>query len=52
MYVVDDAGFTQDWVDNHEGRASRRQLEVHNVPRGAPRTQLQSQEEEESEHTL
>lgn len=40
-------GFTQDWVDNHSTRVAQRQLEVHDVPRGPPRTQIHSQEEEE-----
>lgn len=44
----DEAGFTEDWVQNHAARASQRQLEVHDVPQGAPRTQLQPQDDEES----
>ncbi|RZB40588.1 presenilin -like, partial [Asbolus verrucosus] len=39
-------GFTQDWVDNHSTRVAQRQLEVHDVPRGAPRTQIHQEEEE------
>lgn len=46
----DEAGFTEDWVQNHVARASQRQLEVHDVPQGAPRTQLQPQDEEESKY--
>lgn len=47
----DEHGFTQDWVDNHATRAAQRQLEVHNVPHGPPRTQIH-QEEEESNFIL
>lgn len=40
-------GFTQDWVDNHGNRVAQRQLEVHDVPSGAPRTLIHPQDEEE-----
>ena len=39
-------GFTQDWVENHSNRVAQRQIEVHDVPRGAPRTQIHQEEEE------
>lgn len=39
-------GFTQDWVDNHSRRVAQRQLEVHDVPSGTPRTQIHQEEEE------
>ncbi|XP_023021513.1 presenilin [Leptinotarsa decemlineata] len=42
----EDHGFTQDWVDNHASRATQRQLEVHDVPSGQPRTQIHQEEEE------
>lgn len=42
----EDHGFTQDWVDNHVGRVNQRQLEVHDVPSGQPRTQIHQEEEE------
>jgi hypothetical protein len=39
-------GFTRDWVENHSNRVAQRQLEVHDVPRGTPRTQIHQEEEE------
>jgi presenilin 1 len=39
-------GFTRDWVENHSSRVAQRQLEVHDVPRGTPRTQIHQEEEE------
>lgn len=47
----DDHGFTQDWVDNHANRVAQRQLEVHNVPHGQPRTQIHQEEEERKMQT-
>ncbi|CAH0551289.1 unnamed protein product [Brassicogethes aeneus] len=41
-----DHGFTQDWIENHAQRVAQRQLEVHDVPSGQPRTQLHQEEEE------
>ncbi|EFA07178.2 presenilin homolog [Tribolium castaneum] len=43
---TEEHGFTQDWVDNHSSRVAQRRLEVHDVPRGAPRTQIHQEEEE------
>lgn len=43
----DDHGFTEEWVNTHASRAALRQLEVHDIPRGVPRTQVHQQEEEE-----
>lgn len=40
-------GFTDDWVRNHATRAAQRQIEVHDVPSGQPRTQIHPGEEEE-----
>lgn len=42
-----DHGFTQDWIENHANRVAQRQLEVHDVPSGQPRTQIHQQDEEE-----
>ncbi|KAJ8980679.1 hypothetical protein NQ317_013291 [Molorchus minor] len=42
----EDHGFTQDWVENHANRVDQRQLEVHNMPSGQPRTQIHQEEEE------
>ncbi|KAG5882736.1 hypothetical protein JTB14_004032 [Gonioctena quinquepunctata] len=42
----EDHGFTQDWVDNHSRRVAQRQLEVHDMPSGQPRTQIHQEDEE------
>lgn len=42
----DEHGFTEEWVRTHASRATQRQLEVHDVPSGTPRTQLHQEEEE------
>lgn len=39
-------GFTEDWVRNHASRAAQRQIEVHDVPSGTPRTQIHQEVEE------
>lgn len=39
-------GFTEDWVRNHASRVAQRQIEVHDVPSGTPRTQIHQEVEE------
>lgn len=48
----DQHGFTQDWVDNHSSRVGQRQIEVHDVPHGAPRSQIHQEEEESKKKSL
>lgn len=42
-----DHGFTQEWVETHAERFAQRQIEVHDVPAGRPRTQVVAVSEEE-----
>lgn len=48
-YSAEDHGFTEEWVNTHANRVAQRQLEVHDVPSGTPRTQVHNQQQPEEE---